>query len=160
MKIKTKEKFSFSQLKREIEKNGGHSITVSQYVYNLAERQDMIVNAIKNDGFTVRPIDRKTIRSAEGQAEIMAKYSLSDDDIFYREEYHDMRSLEADWRRSKESAIKSLKRFLVDLCKDDFDGDFFSAINDVTFDGVEGTKTADKVRKQITDLEDECFCDL
>ena len=159
MKIKTLENFSFSQLKREIEKNGGHSITVSQYVYNLAERQDMIVNAIKNAGFTVRPIDRKTIRSAEGQAEIMAKYSLSDD-IFYREEYHDMRSLEADWRRSKESAIKSLKRFLADLCKDDFDGDFFSAINDVTFNGVEGTKTADEVRKQITDLENECFCDL
>ena len=159
MKIKTKENFSFSQLKREIEKNGGHSITVSQYVYNLAERQDMIVNAIKNDGFTVRPIDRKTIRSKEGQAEIMVKYSLSDD-IFYREEYHDMRSLEAGWRRSKESAIKSLERYLVDLCKDDFDGDFFSAINDVTFDGVEGTKTADEVRKQITDLENECFCDL
>ena len=160
MKIKTLENLSFSQLKREIEKNGGHSITVSQYVYNLAERQDMIVNAIKNAGFTVRPIDRKTIRSAEGQAEIMAKYSLSDDDIFYREEYHDMRSLEADWRRSKESAIKPLKSFLADLCKDDFDGDFFSAINDVTFNGVEGTKTADEVRKQITDLENECFCDL
>ena len=119
----------------------------------------MIVNAIKNAGFTVRPIDRKTIRSKEGQTEIMAKYSLPDD-IFYREEYHDMGSLEADWRRSKENAIKSLKRFLGDLCKDDFDGDFFSAINDVTFDGVEGTKTADEVRKQITDLENECFCDL
>ena len=158
--IKTLEELSFSQLKREIEKSGEYSITVYQYVYNLAERQDMIVNAIKNAGFTVRPIDRKTIRSAEGQAEIMAKYSLSDDDIFYREEYHDMRSLEADWRRSKESAIKSLKSYLVDLCKDDFDGDFFSAINDVTFNGVEGTKTADKVRKQIKDLENECFCDL
>ena len=158
MKIKALENLSFSQLKREIEKNGG-SIIVLQYVYNLAERQDMIVNAIKNDGFTVRSIDRKTIRSKEGQAEIMAKYSLSDD-IFYREEYHDMRSLETDWRRSKESAIKTLKSYLADLCKDDFDGDFFSAINDVTFDGVEGTKTADKVRKQITDLEDECFCDL
>ena len=159
MKIKTLENFSFSQLKREIEKSAEHSITVYQYVYNLAERQDMIVNAIKNAGFTVRPIDRKTIRSKEGQTEIMAKYSLPDD-IFYREEYHDMRSLEADWRRSKESAIKSLKRFLADLCKDDFDGDFFSAINDVTFDGVEGTKTADEVRKQIIDLENECFCDL
>ena len=158
MKIKTLENFSFSQLKREIEKSG-ESITVYQYVYNLAERQDMIVNAIKNAGFTVRPIDRKTIRSKEGQTEIMAKYSLPDD-IFYREEYHDMRSLEADWRRSKESTIKSLKRFLADLCKDDFDGDFFSAINDVTFDGVEGTKTADEVRKQIIDLENECFCDL
>lgn len=158
MKIKTLESFSISQLKREIEKSGD-SITVCQYVYDLAERQDMIVNAIKNAGFTVRPIDRKTIRSKEGQTEIMAKYSLPDD-IFYREEYHDMRSLEADWRRSKESAIKSLKRFLADLCKDDFDGDFFSAINDVTFDGVEGTKTADEVRKQITDLENECFCDL
>ena len=158
MKIKTKENFSISQLKREIEKNGG-SIIVLQYVYNLAERQDMIVNAIKNDGFTVRPIDRKTIRSAEGQAEIMSKYSLSDD-IFYREEYHDMRSLEADWRRSKEIALKSLRSYLGYLCKDDFDGDFFSAINDVTFNGVEGTETADEVRKQIEDLEDECFCDL
>ena len=143
----------------KIEKNGEYSITVSRYVYNLAERQDMIVNAIKNDGFTVRPIDRKTIRSAEGQAEIMSKYSLSDD-IFYREEYHDMRSLEADWRRSKEIALKSLRSYLVDLCKDDFDGNFFSAINDVTFNGVEGTETADEVRKQIEDLEDECFCDL
>jgi len=159
MKIKTLENLSISQLKREIEKSGEYSITVYQYVYNLAERQDMIVNAIKNAGFTVRPIDRKTIRSKEGQTEIIAKYSLPDD-IFYREEYHDMRSLEADWRRSKESTIKSLKRFLADLCKDDFDGDFFSAINDVTFDGVEGTKTADEVRKQITDLENECFCDL
>ena len=156
--IKTLENLSFSQLKREIEKNGG-SIIVLQYVYNLAKRQDMIVNAIKNASFTVRPIDRKTIRTAEGQAEIMAKYSLSDD-IFYREEYHDMRSLEADWRRSKEGTIKTLKSYLVDLCKDDFDGDFFSAINDVTFNGVEGTKTADKVRKQIADLENECFCDL
>ena len=158
MKIKTLENLSFPQLKREIEKNGG-SITVLQYVHNLAERQDMIVRAIKNAGFTVRPIDRKTIRTAEGQVDVVAKYGLADD-IFYREEYHDMRSLEADWRRSKESAIKTLKRFLADLCKDDFDGNFFGAINDVTFDGVEGTKTADEVRKQITDLENECFCDL
>ena len=57
--IKTLEELSFSQLKREIEKNGGHSITVSQYVYNLAERQDMIVNAIKNDGFTVKLSEAK-----------------------------------------------------------------------------------------------------